>query len=706
MSHEHLPALFQCLALALLSWPFGTAGASAAEPSSPGADAKVRQAAAAATQALRAQHGTAEADRIERGVDQALRLWRSSDGDAAAFERMAVSEFLPRGELLDATYGRLEFALERIGGYLTSMERDLRGGADLEIGPLLPIDRLLSAYTPRSHVTEDLFGNRLAFVVLLNFPLTTLEQRMQEGLSWSRRQWAETRLAQQFATRVPAEVNQKINAAFASAETYISTYNIFMRHVLAEDGARLFPEKLRLIAHWGLRDELKARYADRDGLAKQRMIQKVMDRIVRQEIPAAVIGNPALDWTPATNAVTGSPVKDVEAPPRAGAGRVEGREPDERYRQWLGVFQAAKEADAHDPANPSFIDRRFNRDREIPESQVRELLESVLRSPLGPRVARIIERRLGRSLEPFDIWYAGFKPRGQHTEAELDALTRKRYPTAEAYASDIPRLLKDLGFSDAQARFLADHIVVDPSRGAGHALGATRRDDKAHLRTRVEKDGMDYKGYNIAVHEMGHNVEQVFSITSIDHTLLQGVPNNAFTEALAFVFQSRDLELLGLAGPDRAAERMRALEEFWATREIAGVGLVDMGAWRWMYEHPEATPAQLREAVVRIATDVWNEHYAGILGSRDVTLLGIYSHMISNGLYTPDYPLGHLIAFQIEEHFRKTKPLGAEFERICKLGQLTPDAWMRQAVGGPLSARPLLTAAETAVTEVEKEEGR
>ena len=41
----------------------------------------------------------------------------------------------------------------------------------------------------------------------------------------------------------------------------------------------------------------------------------------------------------------------------------------------------------------------------------------------------------------------------------------------------------------------------------------------------------------------------------IDHTLLQGVPNNAFTEALAFVFQARDLELLGLSKP--TAERAR-----------------------------------------------------------------------------------------------------------------------------------------------------
>ena len=68
---------------------------------------------------------------------------------------------------------------------------------------------------------------------------------------------------------------------------------------------------------------------------------------------------------------------------------------------------------------------------------------------------------------------------------------------------------------------------------------------------------MNYKGFNIAVHEMGHNVEQTFSLNDVDYTLLQGVPNTAFTEALAFVFQAQDLDAAGagLSGREkRSAE--------------------------------------------------------------------------------------------------------------------------------------------------------
>ena len=211
---------------------------------------------------------------------------------------------------------------------------------------------------------------------------------------------------------------------------------------------------------------------------------------------------------------------------------------------------------------------------------------------------------------------------------------------------------------------------------------------------------MDYKGYNIAIHELGHNVEQVFSLYEVDHTLLSGVPNTAFTEALAFVFQSRDLRLLELAPPSESEEQLRILNTFWQTYEIAGVAMVDIQMWHWLYANPEATPAQLNEAVCRISRDLWNRYFAPVLGSVDSLLLGIYSHMVAYPLYLPDYPLGHLIAFQIEEHLEKAKSLGAELERMARLGAVTPDLWMQNATGAPVSAAPLLRATATALTEL------
>src|SRR5207244_3476494 len=123
------------------------------------------------------------------------------------------------------------------------------------------------------------------------------------------------------------------------------------------------------------------------------------------------------------------------------------------------------------------IARAFEVGREIPEDRVRALFLSILESPHVAQIAQEIEKRLGRKLGPQDIWYNGFQARGKFPEAELDRKTKKKYPTKEAFAKDIPRILEALGFSKDKATFISSHIVVDASRGAGHALQSMRRGD-------------------------------------------------------------------------------------------------------------------------------------------------------------------------------------------------------------------------------------
>jgi hypothetical protein len=641
------------------------------------------------------RYGEAQRARIERGVEQVQKLWRPEDGDLPAFVK---EHFLADPRALDETFARFEANLEQVDGHLLDVGRELRRPTELDQGEPTKVDPLFAAWDPTAHLVDDWFDNKLAFVALLNFPLSTLEERIEKGSTWSRQEWAVARLTGRFARRVPASVQLEVAAAQAAADLYTADYNLWMHHVLAEDGARLFPSGKRLISHWNLRDELKANYADKDGLAKQRTIVKLMERIVTQTIPAAVIDNPRVDWNPFTNAVTETPKAELEAnAPDKAVSLSAAPEADVRYQKLQANFFSQKKADPFSPVAPTAIDRAFSVGAEMPEARVKALLEGVLTSPLVGQVAAEIEHRLGRKLEPVDLWYNGFLPRGAIAESELDKKTRARYPTPQAFARDIPRILEGLGFSKARAKFLAEHIVVDPSRGAGHALQSARRGDFPHLRTRVEKDGMNYKGYNIAVHELGHNVEQVFSLYEVDHTLLSGVPNTAFTEAIAFVFQAKDLELLGLGKPSPEQERLRVLNDFWATWEIAGVALVDVAVWHWMYEHPTAKPAELREATVAISKDVWNRYYAPVLGARDVTILGIYSHMISYPMYLFNYPLGHLISFQIEEQTRKAGKIGPEIERMATYGAVGPDLWMTHASGAPVSAEPLLRATQAAL---------
>lgn len=647
---------------------------------------------------LLSKHGEGEKARIQRGIRQVSQFWRDSDGDPLVFEEFVRTSFISDRGRLDETFKRFEFAFEALYGHLHEINLAFRKQSDLEIGPILPLDEILGAYDPYAHVNDDFFANKTAFVALLNFPLTTLEERLN-GNQWSRRQWAEARLTQAFSRRVPAEVNAQISKAGADSALYISEYNIWMHHLLDRNGKRIFPPKLRLLSHWNLRDELKANYADANGLEKQRMIQKVMERIVTQTIPRAVINNPHVDWNPETNEVTKSAVQDSDSQAPSNLQVSSEPENQRRYSMLLNNFLAARKEDPFSPTAPTLIQRKFDEEREIPEERMRRMLVDIVSSPLVPKVAALIEQRLGRKLEPFDIWYAGFKAKQKYSEAELDQIVSKKYPTPQAFEADIPNILKKLGFPQDRAEHVAAKIVVDSARGSGHAWGAERRGDQSHLRTRVEKTGMNYKGYNIAVHELGHNVEQTFSLYDIDFYLLKGVPNNAFTEALAFVFQARDLELLGLATPDASAVALQALNDFWNAYEIAGVSLVDMDVWQWMYTHPDATPDQLRDATIQISKDIWNRYYAPVFKTKDVVLLGIYSHMIERMLYLPDYPIGRMIAFQINEKVNQTGPVGPEFERMSKIGRIAPDLWMKQATGAPVGPEALLRATEKALQQ-------
>ena len=370
--------------------------------------------------------------------------------------------------------------------------------------------------------------------------------------------------------------------------------------------------------------------------------------------------------------------------------KVESREPDTRYQKILDIFHAMQQVDAYCPNMPTGIIRNFEGDIEIPAAEIDSLFRSLISSEQVKIVAAEIKNRLGRELRPYDIWYDGFKARSGMDEEALSAETRKRFPDPITYEKKIAGMLTTLGFQKENAEEISRHIVVEPARGSGHAWPCMGHNEPSRLRTRIAPEGMDYKGYNIAVHEMGHNVEEVISLYKMDYYMLHGIPNTGFTETSAFLFQTRDLQLLGYG--KQTMNRETVLDQFWGMYEIMGVSLVDMRMWQWLYDHPKATAAELREAVLRIAAEVWNAYYEPVLGEKDCVLLAIYSHMVNSPMYLPNYPIGHIVQFQLEQALADKEGLAwAEaYERWYRLGRLTPQEWMRQAVNGTLSVQPVL----------------
>lgn len=639
--------------------------------------------------ALIDQYANADKEMIKRGVQHAASLWRTSDGTPDEFKNFCLEQFIEDAEEKKIVFEKIEKNFESLWGHQNKMVLDLNENMHLDLEPYHKIDAMFASYSPGAHFAEDFYGNKIAFVIALNFPPYSLDEKNELGKKWSNLEWAYARLGDVFTARVPAELSQNISKAGTNADIYIADYNIYMGHLLNNNGETLFPEDMVLLSHWNLRDEIKSNYANpENGLEKQQMIYEVMKHIIHQTIPEKVINTDEFDWNPIENKVYQNG-KEVSFE----------QEPNTRYLQVVNNFQALKATDEYYPEYNTFIKRSFSGSKEIPQEEVEKLFDEFLSSPVAKEVGKLISKRLGRDLKPFDIWYDGFKARSAISEDELTEITQKKYPTAKALDDDLDQILMKLGWSKERADFIASKVTVDPARGSGHAWGAQMKSENAHLRTRVGEKGLDYKGYNIAIHEFGHNVEQTISLHDVEHYMLNGVPNTAFTEALAFMFQSRDLQLLGITNDNPDKKYLKTLDNFWSVMEIMGVSMVDMQVWKWLYENPNATEAELKDATVDIAKKVWNKYFAPVYGIEDEPILAIYSHMIASPLYLANYSFGHLIDFQIEQHI-VNKDFSDEVDRIWSIGRLTPEFWMHKAVGESISIAPMIKATEEAVNHI------
>ena len=147
---------------------------------------------------------------------------------------------------------------------MNEIARDFRRQSDLDLGEIYPFDEILAGYDPSAHVNDDFFANRLAFAVLLNFPLTTLEQRLerraQRGRAGSgpRRGWPSAS-----PSACPAEVNLAIAEAGAGGGPLHRAVQHLDAPPRRREGPAPLPRRsMRLLSHWNLRDEIKADYSD------------------------------------------------------------------------------------------------------------------------------------------------------------------------------------------------------------------------------------------------------------------------------------------------------------------------------------------------------------------------------------------------------------------------------------------------------------
>ena len=632
-------------------------------------------ASARAIAALVAKHGGAQRAAIESGVARVASRWSAADGDAAAFEAFCTKHFVSDAAERTRLLARLEGALEQIDGHLYEMRRTLRRHHDLRGDEFAGVDDILAQFDPSPDLSEQMYKQKVAHLALLNFAKPTLATMLKDGPAWDDSGWAAARVALNFGPRVPVALADRARKRSFEAGKFVADFHVPVGGMVDANGKRWFEGDRKLIAHWLVREEIKAGYGDPDGVHKQRALSWVMARHIDGTIPARVMsGEDKRDWNPAKNTVAGGDPGEL-------LGLV-------RYEHWIANFRMAREFDPLYPDEPTAIARKFALEREMPETEVEQLMISLLEAPVRKDLAAFLSKKLGRPLEAFDIYFDDVVEAKPATE--MNAAVKARFANVKELEAKLPTVLRELGFSDKDADFLGTHIRVEVCKGAGHAMRPYLTGYGAWLRTSSLDAELGWDGFDTAMHELGHNLEQLCSTYFVSRPALRGVPNTACTEAFAFLYQALAKRVLGLEDA-AAAQRQFAVDSvatMLSACQIAGPSLLELRAWRWLYANPNATAAQLRDEVLRIADDLWTRYYQRDFGPDNYRILAAYQHMIAHPLYLPDYTLGHMMSHQIRSYMRG-KDLAGETKRITSLGCLTPDLWMRRAVGGPVSADPL-----------------
>lgn len=630
-------------------------------------------------------YGKNQLENINKSVASLSAHWLKMDGSEEDFQTFCERYYISDPCEKNALFIKLQDKLEKMFGLSFEIYWSNKWSLMMDTGPVEPIDSMLAEIDPFAHISEDLYRSKLAHLILLNFPLLSLESKNKlENTNTDRLLLAQCRLAELCRSRVSAEIAAFESSAINSSYEYINYLKIDLHRILDENQKPLSNINLTVDVHWGLRDQINFLYRKPDAFHKQILLYKIWERATLEEIPSEYHNNPNILWDPIDNLIydqqSDQPV-EIKSLHQG------------RYKALLGLFKAKRMEDLSIPYRQNYIDRSFEFERELTEESVRKLLTDFMENPYLLNCASYLKKILKRDLRSFDIIFNQFDIANDHTSNEYDELILEKYPTLTDFYHAIPAILKTLRFDNNFAEDIARQIQVVSCRSGGLSSFPKMKGGKFILATPTDHNKMNYTSFLTAMHELGHCVEGYISLEMSDYYTLGKVPSPAFSESFAYLFDSRSLEILGIEKTSSEKNKFKTLNLFWSCFLNCGLALVDMDIWHWMYDHPECTETDLKSAALRISKDIWNRFYFPVLGDKDSTILAGYSVMITHPLYLPEFALAIFIQTQIEQYL-ENKSLGIEMVRMCKAGSLTPNQWMREAVGESISSKGLLEKTE------------
>jgi hypothetical protein len=140
-------------------------------------------------------------------VKHAASLWRKEDGTSSDFSQFVKNNYISDPIKRKRVFTKISRYIESLYGNYNEITLDLRKTLDESSGEIDEIDRMFGNYSVGSHLQNDFYSNKIAFVIALNFPYFTLAEKEKLGPKWSRDDWAMARLGDFFISRVPAGRN-------------------------------------------------------------------------------------------------------------------------------------------------------------------------------------------------------------------------------------------------------------------------------------------------------------------------------------------------------------------------------------------------------------------------------------------------------------------------------------------------------------------
>ena len=185
------------------------------------------------------QYPQVEEDRIKRGIEHVASLWQPQDGNEEDFKNYCLHSFVADDSERKMIFHKVSQYFESLIGHFNKISQKLQENLHLDKDPLHQIDKLFAGYDAGTHLLDDLYENKIAFYIALNFPYYPLEVKEKNGVNWSRMEWAYARLGDEFTFRIPAHLKQVASEAAANADIYLSEYNIMMGQLLTENGKKV-----------------------------------------------------------------------------------------------------------------------------------------------------------------------------------------------------------------------------------------------------------------------------------------------------------------------------------------------------------------------------------------------------------------------------------------------------------------------------------